>query len=419
MAKIQHIQQITLNEFNAIIQAHKPKRCKRVKKYAEQLEAFRETETPTAEDCARWLVSITNFAAHLRGQYFPNENDFYTPAKMRVYQAALQDACGAVVQRVSVCGKRPIAKQNPEIHMMLKPDNEGVMMGRTYWHNLQKCGSVWNCPVCSHKILSYKAGKLTALKDYADLQGWQCVMLTLTQPHNFFSNAMYLKTKMKSVWRYIDKNKDSVNFKKLCGVVGHSVGTEVTYRNGFHPHLHVVFYGRDCVEYAKLVRAKWCDATGAAMDIQKITEVQKGDYPAKWDLSMELTKQFSKDSAGIDMFQLSIYSPKKFREYTEAFKGVHRVDISRNLAKMAFGNEKELTDGEIVSLAMDGEAVAAFSTSFWRKIIRDKIKNELIDVTENCKTITDAQDKLIKHLDSKYSITNELINDKLTIYETE
>lgn len=147
--------------------------------------------------------------------------------------------------------------------------------------------------------------------------------------------------------------------KQAVGYIGHIRALEVTYgRNGWHPHLHVLFFvkGGCCEERLENFRLflfeRWariiekmgfgtCSIGAFGFELVERHD-EAGMYVTKWGIEPELTKGWTKDAkdGGRSPWQLlkaadegDKWAAGLFQAYAKAFKGTRQLTWSRGLKK--------------------------------------------------------------------------------------
>jgi uncharacterized protein YcnI len=281
----------------------------------------------------------------------------------RIHDFLLQDQSAKLLpkERVCNCLKKRIDKDR------LREIKYNEDRKKAHWANVQRCGSIWSCPVCAKQITEKRRQELkTALNKWkTDLEG-SVYLLTLTFSHSpdqsLKSNLSGLKKAMK---RFYETTRVQAIFKEL-GIHHKIKGLEVTYgRNGWHPHHHVLLlankhnYGfRDYQNELTGLWIKACVNSGLnAPSMQHGLDLRNGyyaeQYVSKWGIEDEITKgHIKKGRQGgftpFDLLQLSIEDEsvhgrlpsKLFQEFAIAMKGARQLVWSRGLKKLLEIEEK-------------------------------------------------------------------------------
>lgn len=114
-----------------------------------------------------------------------------------------------------------------------------------HWGGLERCASIWACPVCSSVIRSERAIEVQDAVNWwqGKEQGGSVVFVTLTLRHKRHD---LLETSLDAAiesWRGLLQGKAWGTFKERFGVQHYIRAIEVTYgKNGWHPHVHALFF---------------------------------------------------------------------------------------------------------------------------------------------------------------------------------
>ena len=169
--------------------------------------------------------------------------------------------------------------------------------------NLQRCYSVWNCPICSMTITEGRRTELKqGLSNWTDAGG-HAYLATFTNSHHRGDNLHQLLTGQKKAFvKFWQKTKVTERLKRL-GYKGRIVATEVTWgeQNGWHPHYHMILFfdheinAQGLQTFLALQWQEACIKAGLkAPDLIHGVDVRNGTYAAeyvsKWGLEEEVTK---------------------------------------------------------------------------------------------------------------------------------
>lgn len=293
--------------------------------------------------------------------------------------------------RVATCGRYVVPTKDLQVV---------CHEGRHYFRNLQRCGSVWLCPVCQAKISLHRAPEVSCGVEAGHAQGFAVAIVTVTARHTADDTLADQERAMRKARSGLLSGRRANDRRKAFGIVGTIANVEVTYGfdTGWHPHSHIlVFYDPSCSldeladdlwrgwEHAatrqglevsrdafscKPVRLKDAECVGAYL--------AKPDASAKhaWNVGEELTATGAKDAEHNRMtpFQLAeawmhtrhqVYADR-WREYAEVFGGVgqgrgrRHLFWSRGLRDRLFGkSDDEASDEELANADGQGEAVGA------------------------------------------------------------
>lgn len=314
-------------------------------------------------------------------------------------------------ERTAQC-LRTIAPHAHEVELHRKPEQHTA-----HYRNLLTCGRVWFCPVCSAKITEARAQELQQFCTHWNAERGTMALVTYTIRHNredslsdLLEVLKHAKRKMKqgNPWQRI---KDSVNY---FGAVS---TTEITYtKNGWHPHIHELWFMEFDAPISKLqladkLKARWATmvqrAGGEAgytagidykdADTAIYSYISKyGHQPTTntWSIDREVTKAVSKRARSgsrtpwqllDDYGQGDHHAGRLFQEYAYSIKGRNQLNWSREL-KAEFKELDTQSDEEIAEqLENETELFTTLTRKQWYDIInlpRD-IRGELLTIAGN------------------------------------
>ena len=307
---------------------------------------------------------------------------------------------------------------------------------QAHYSNVQRCGSVWLCPVCAAQISEGRRQELkTALARWTGFRNNGSVyLLTLTNPHHHGDNLKMLLEGQKKALKYFwSDRKPKEEFKRL-GKVGHIISTEVTHgKNGWHPHYHILLFFKKDIDIKKLaafmapVWQNCCKKSGLKIpSIQNGVDIRGGKYAdkyvSKWGLADEVTKGHIKQGrqgnhTPWDLLKLSEDGCDKsgvlFKVFAVAFKGKRQLSWSKGLKDLLL--VKEVTDESLATeTEKDSIEVKQIALEIWRLIKRYKVRADFLKAVEM--DIIDNEnraDDLIMDIAQKYVADNihELMKD--------
>lgn len=229
--------------------------------------------------------------------------------------------------------------------------------GRCHYGGLQRCSSVWVCPVCAAKISERRRAELASAIEQHRASGGDVVLMTLTNSHG---REDVLATLLASQAVALDSFRTWRAGRELFaafGVIGMIRALEVTHgqANGWHPHYHFLLF----VDRArsKAAMAAWrdqvaefwrkcCASAGVPLPSnERGVDVRDGTYAAtyasKWGLESEMTKAHVKrgrksSRTPFDMLRALLAGDDRtagalFVQFAEAFKGKRQLVWSRGL----------------------------------------------------------------------------------------
>lgn len=233
--------------------------------------------------------------------------------------------------------------------------------------NLQRCYSVWNCPICSMTITEGRRSELKkGLSNWIDLGG-HAYLATFTNSHHKGDNlGDLLQGQKKAFVKFWEKTKVKEMLKRL-GYKGRIVATEVTWgeQNGWHPHYHMILFFDHEINHQGLqtfLALQWqeaCIKAGLkAPDLIHGVDVRNGTYAAKyvskWGLEEEVTKGHLKKglNGSLTPFDLlrgasaNNHFKTLFKQFADVFKGKQQLVWSKGLKELL--GIKQVTDEELI-----------------------------------------------------------------------
>jgi hypothetical protein len=293
------------------------------------------------------------------------------------------------VPRVGYCGRNRISSSS------------GVGLARkdlrAYFTNVQSCGLVWICPVCSSRLRLVRSLEVATILSEHLSAGGSASMATFTVPHTQLQSLELVFTAVADAWRKMTMGRPWKDLRKRYGLVHFIRATEVTHGgNGWHPHLHVAMLSDRALtdeEYSSLWQALyglWKAAVVSAglgapsmahgVDMRPISDVDGiSEYLTKLDsAAMELAMSDRKMGKGGNRSPFQILddvivdgdaeSLVLWHEYERVTKGRRTLVFSRGLKKLYAVEEK--SDDEILVEDVNGEVLAVISPAAWGRLLR-------------------------------------------------
>jgi len=311
-------------------------------------------------------------------------------------------------ERVSTCGYAL-----GEARLRQAADGSAGMAG------LETCASVWSCPCCSSKIAMHRTDEMESGIRHWSTAGGSFVMLTLTMQHRKGQSLRSLWDGLSGAWSALMHDGSYRRTIRRLGVSGFHRTTEVTVgANGWHVHLHVVYFvtGKprqvDSVEAGSGIVGLWmrhvaAQGFSAVPDAQdwKILRgsgdalasvagyVHKGEYvdrvqsvkPVR-SLAMEVTRGDLKASKGgrtpfgvladivasvEDSGEIAEDDWALWSEWEEVSRGRRQQVWSRGMRERVGLAESELSDDEAAAVELAGVDLVAIPAGAWRTFSRD------------------------------------------------
>lgn len=366
------------------------------------------TEIAPASDCASRRLYWVPVADRYKLELEP------VPAFTRLEDRAMISARQkrAAVYRVVNCSRDKIAANvAPEIWYSKETD-------RASYHKVGVCGSVWTCPICSRRINLGRQREIAAAYDVFvgskarlrnGVRNGDAMLVTLTLRHGVGDDLETLLDALKLGDRTAQKSygyKRLVGYKRTVNKVRVSVPSELDYvgrisatelthgKNGWHPHLHQLwFFGRRLTgEEVERIRADLFEAWSAAcvkvglpvplefskggralgVDVRRALSAEeyltKFAHERQWAPEREIASQHSKKGRGgrtafqllADYAQGDREAGGLFRVFAGATLGRHQLQWSRGLLERLreLGFDDVLaSDEELAASRDDGAAL--------------------------------------------------------------
>jgi hypothetical protein len=328
----------------------------------------------------------------------------------------------STLQAVRQCGRIPRASGVGVTVRM----REGV----AGFANLQHCGSIWSCPVCSAQILTRRALEIGAVLGAAVAAGHSLGFVTLTMRHHQAQSLGLLWGAAQRGWQRAISGR-GWQAAKLGGVEGWVRVWEVTDgQNGWHVHVHFVLVlpgdataadldvvaggmfdrwsrGLQAAGLAapRLVGQEWHLAAGEnaggslAEYLMKLCEQLVPSTPAEVgsSLGMELTHtrpgRARRELATRPVWSLledwaqggDVDALARWQEWEQGSKSKRQVGWSKGLRKRFVPELVEVTDEEIAGEEMGSadDSLLTITDEGWRQLCRTPaVLPLLLEVTE-------------------------------------
>lgn len=263
------------------------------------------------------------------------------------------------------------------VGVMLKEYDESR---RASFEGVQRCGSVWHCPVCGKVISARRRAEMNTALAVVRAAGGFPVLMTLTARHGRRDELADLLDRMKRANRRMKQRRDYKALKANHEALT-ITATEVTHghRHGWHPHFHILMFlagvkdEAEAVAAVEALRPAWMasmaaeglDGNGAAFDVRGAGAA--GDYVAKWGAAEELSLGDAKTARKGNRTPLQLLDDatdgdaearRLWAVYAAAFKGRKQLVWSPGL-KAACGLQ-EVEDGEAAADEQADEPQEAF-----------------------------------------------------------
>lgn len=269
--------------------------------------------------------------------------------------------------RVCWC-HRGIQTKGGEASIYRRDDGGGARMG-----GVIRCGSVWLCPVCALPVSEERRDDLQKAILAWNAKGGAVYLMSLTFPHEL---ADKLADNMAAMAKAMDKFRTGRAYRTMRerhGVVGVVRSLEATWGpNGWHPHMHLLVFGRpglssdgagiDALTSAwvgALQKVGLCPRSKITWAMERALDLRGGEQAAeyvakfgreeKWGMSSELTRHAAKIGARgladfdghVTPFQILDWARtgdatavRLWREFADVFHGKRQLVYSAGLKKL-------------------------------------------------------------------------------------
>ncbi|AXH73844.1 MAG: replication protein [Inoviridae sp.] len=280
---------------------------------------------------------------------------------------------------------------------------------QAHYSNVQRCGSVWTCPICSAQISEGRRAELAlGIKNFQTVGGFgvsggMVYLLTLTNPHHHGDNLTQLLEGQKKALKYLWSDRKSKEKFKELGKVGHITSTEVTHgKNGWHPHYHILLFFPspiDMKELEQFLAVAWqncCKKSGLKIpSLEHGVDLRDGKYAdsyvSKWGLEDEMTKGHIKTGRAEsltpwDLLRLSESGCERsgylFQVFAAAFKGKRQLTWTKGLKALL--KIDVIEDEELAQVTeKDSIEVDDLALELWSLLLRYKSRAEYLAAKEH------------------------------------
>ena len=312
---------------------------------------------------------------------------------------------------------------------------------KAHYSNVQRCGSVWTCPICSAQISEGRRDELKRAKEYwlgqggAQESGGAVYLLTLTNPHHQGDNLQQLLSGQRKAIKYLWSDRKPKEMMKALGKVGHITATEVTHGvNGWHPHYHILLFFKSPINAKSLenflgtVWQNCCAKAGLKVpSLEHGVDVREGKYAdkyiSKWGLEDEVTKGHIKKGLEGNLTPWDLLrrseggcerSGHLFQVFAEAFKGKRQLSWSNGLKKLL--KVDEVTDEQLATETdKDSIEVETLAREIWKLIVLYKSRADYLKAVEHDIQFASKQaENLVMLLAERYTkdYLDELMKDE-------
>jgi len=329
----------------------------------------------------------------------PDPEGHKSTRKLRYRLRAVAGRIMGRESRVGGCGRKPL-HADIQIHRALE--------GGAFFAGVEKCGSVWLCPVCASQIAEGRKREVEQVLEAHQGAGGHIYMAAFTIRHSKFDNVSDLRSGVALAWRRMAQGAGWLAIKKRYGIVGTVRALEVTHslQNGWHPHLHVLVATKrnidhgDASDLSYELFTRWariveklglgkCD--GQAFSFESCRNIgAAGDYVAKWGTAAEVAKGHSKiaGNGGRAPWQLLADAAEGdrtavalFVQYARAFKGARQLTWAVGFREL-YGYGPEAEDEDLLADPLSLEHVGSMPKGIYREATRLGLQADILSAAE-------------------------------------
>lgn len=267
----------------------------------------------------------------------------------------------------------------------------------SFYTNVQRCGSVWMCPVCVVRVTEGRRLELQEALGKAPALDFDVYLVTSTIPHHSGSDPRALSDGLLAARTKMRNRKTFRTWSKSIGTVGCVRSLEVVYgANGAHPHIHELIFCRKGSRkpVAADLLPLWqsaCQAVGLPEPNEHGIDIRNGEkaasYVGKWGLEDEMTKTHTKrgrlgsrtawdllrDAAAGD-----VVAGELFKRHAMAFKGRKQLVWSKGLRSL-LGLGVEKTDSDLAEESKEQASRVGGIDSFeWQLVVRYNMRERVL-----------------------------------------
>jgi hypothetical protein len=281
-----------------------------------------------------------------------------------------------------------------------------------HYSGIATCGSVWACPVCASKIQERRRLELEELVSWAEAEGLQALMVTLTFPHKAFHTLSDLLERQADAFKRFRAGGPFRRFKASIGFRGLVRSLEVTHgQNGWHPHTHELWlvdpsvtdviraeiahlWERSCVAAGLLdptdidnVHAFRVRSVDVRMNATSGQYLAKQDSSRSWGITNEIAKASSKAgrAKGVHPHEFLVRSAKgdeaRYFEYLDGMKGKRQLFWSPGL-KSACGLTETTDEAIAIEDRENADLLGRLSQDEWQFIRSKRVIARVLDAAE-------------------------------------
>lgn len=113
-----------------------------------------------------------------------------------------------------------------------------------HWSGIERCASIWACPVCAAVIRAARTKEIQeAVDEWLKDPDHHLIMVTYTMRHRKSDRLDVTLPAALEAYQRNQAGSPWVRFREKYGIVGSVRAAEVTVgKNGWHPHIHALYF---------------------------------------------------------------------------------------------------------------------------------------------------------------------------------
>lgn len=273
---------------------------------------------------------------------------------------------------VAGCGRALVKDSDGFVEVRQERADDGTL--RAWTSGVQRCGSVWLCPVCSATIRQHRQVEVGVIAAAHEAAGGTLSMATFTVRHTKADPLVDVYGAVKGAWKSFQQSVQWRYFRShLAGTI---VATEVTTgEHGWHVHLHVLLlWSPDLLDPTAMGESlnawapdAWAERVerrlGRRPNWRGFHLIRGSEVLARYvaKVAAEVTRSDYKTSDALGVVLDGLVEGRQgsvlqWREWCDVMIGKRAVVFSRGLRKL-YGLDENVTDEDIVGEDRNGRPV--------------------------------------------------------------
>lgn len=291
---------------------------------------------------------------------------------------------------------------------------DGEADSPAHYSGLERCGSIWACPVCAGVIRATRAEEIERAAVQHAAAGGGLVFVTLTMRHGISDELATTLDAALDGWRRMIRGKAWNKFKDAWGINGYVRAVEITYgdSNGWHPHVHALLFTDEPLNEGNAELMKW----QMTPRWQRYVTERGGGMPSD-DRAVDV--RIATDAAA----QLAAYLSKVQDDGSAKGKPVGHLgaEVARSDMKRGRKGGKELrhrTPFELLDTDPSDEIESLWDEALWRQYHESTLGRRAITWSKGLKDRFDLDEKTDEEIIDETESADRLMRVKADDYRT-